>query len=57
MHMAEPRLLWRVKQLDGTWKYVPAHWILVEKLGPNAMMMVSLPQPVSDIDESGDESE
>lgn len=57
MHLAEPRLLWRVKQLDGTWKYVPAHWVLVEQVGANMMAMVSLPAPPNETDESGDESE
>ncbi len=55
MHLAEPRLLWRVKQLDGTWKYVPARWVLVEQTGPGAVMVVvNLPQPPLS---GGDETE
>lgn len=57
MHLAEPRLLWRVKQRDGTWRYVPAKWVLVEQTGPGAIMiLVNLPAP-PESDESGDESE
>ncbi len=57
MHLAEPRLLWRVKQIDGTWKYVPAHWVMVEQVGPNIMAMVSLPAPPTESDESVGECE
>jgi len=24
MHLAEPRLYWRVKQTNGQWKFIPA---------------------------------
>ena len=54
MHLAEPRLLWRVKQLDGTWKYVACKWVVVEHVGPNIMAMLALPAPPHS---GGDESE
>lgn len=57
MHLAEPRLLWRVKQLDGTWKYIPCKWVVVEQVGPNVMAMIALPAPPVETDETENESD
>ena len=58
MHLAEPRLYWRIKIADKKWKYVPAHFVFVEHAGGGMMAMISLPPaPPIESDESGDESE
>jgi hypothetical protein len=58
MHLAEPRLYWRVKLSDNKWKYVPAHIVPIERTGGGLMAMISLPPaPQIESDESGDESE
>jgi hypothetical protein len=56
MHLAEPRLYWRVKVADGKWKYVNAHFVFIEQTGGGMMAMISLPAPPSTLSE-GDESE
>jgi len=43
MHLAEPRLLWRVKMAEGKWRYVPAHFVIIEHTGGGMMAMISLP--------------
>jgi len=54
MHLAEPRLYWRVKMAENKWKYVPAHFVFIEPTGGGMMAMISLPPgPPS----GGDESE
>jgi len=47
MHLAEPRLYWRVKQPSGRWLYVPAHFVFVEQSGAGMLAMISLPAPPS----------
>ncbi len=55
MHLAEPRLYWRIKIADKKWKYVPAHIVPIEITGGGVMAMVSLPP--APVQEGGDESE
>jgi len=43
MHLAEPRLYWRIKVADKKWKYVPAHIVPIEQTGGGLMAMISLP--------------
>ncbi len=53
MHLAEPRLLWRVKLAEGKWRYVPAHFVIIEQTGGGIMAMISLPPgPLGEGDES-----
>lgn len=53
MHLAEPRLYWRIKIADGKWKFVPAHIVPIEFTGGGMMAMVSLPPgPPVESDES-----
>ena len=54
MHLAEPRLYWRIKIADGKWKYCPAMIVPIEQTGGGLMAMISLP-PGSPGE--GDESE
>jgi hypothetical protein len=53
MHLAEPKLYWRIKLGDGKWKYVSAHIVPIEITGGGMMAMVSLPPgPPVESDES-----
>lgn len=53
MHLAQPRLYWRVKQIDGTWKYEPAMFVFIEQQGSGMLAMVTFPPvPLSGVDES-----
>ncbi len=53
MHLAEPRLYWRVKMAENKWKYVPAHFVFIEPTGGGMMAMISLPPgPPGEGDES-----
>ena len=56
MHLAEPRLYWRIKLRDGKWKYVPAHIVPIEQTGAGLMAMISLP-PFPESDETENESD
>ena len=51
MHLAEPRLYWRIKIADGKWKYVPARFVLVEHTGSGMMAMISLPPAAAPLEE------
>ena len=53
MHLAEPRLYWRVKIAEKQWRYVPAHFVFIENAGGGMMAMISLPPaPLGESDES-----
>jgi len=53
MHLAEPRLYWRIKIADKKWKYMPAHIVPIERTGGGLMAMISLPPgPPVESDES-----
>ena len=47
MHLAEPRLYWRVKTLNG-WRYVPAKYL---RTPYGEIYRVELPKP-PEVDES-----
>ncbi len=53
MHLAEPRLYWRIKIAEKKWKYVPCHVVPIEQTGGGLMAMISLPPgPPGEGDES-----
>ena len=57
MHLAEPRLLWRVKLAEGKWRYVPAHFVIIEHTGGGIVAMISHPPSPAGENQGEDESE